>query len=151
MRWDQGRSNSKVDLKVPQKEEFALKQWFLTFFRSLMLWESAKSYGFCLGKWHIYQATYIFRKFMDPHGSEIENATLKNERATGRTHDVVLGMSCCWVWGSFKNSWRPKIKTKQPFLKGTASTQSVATMGPQMKISLGVYTGNHKSSQIPSF
>lgn len=42
------------------------------------------------------ELTYIFRKFMDPHGSQIENATLKEERVTDETHNMALGMSYCW-------------------------------------------------------
>lgn len=31
---------------------------------------------------------------MDPHGPQIENATLKEERVTDKIHHVVLGMTC---------------------------------------------------------
>lgn len=47
---------------------------------------------------------------MDPHGSQIENASLKEEKVRDKTHNVVLGMSC-------RNSWRPKIQQSSLSLK----------------------------------
>ena len=130
MAWNQGRSNSKMDLKKPQKGEFARKQGFLTFFRSLMLWGSDKRCSVCLGKRHLYKIDINFQKIHRPHRSQIENATLREERVTDKTHDVVLGLSCLQVGGSFENSWRPAIKTKHSFFKGSVSAQSIATVGP---------------------
>jgi len=74
---------------------------------------------------------------MDPYGSQIKNATLKEERVTDKIYREFLGLGCCLVGGSFENSWMPTIKTKLFFFKSSASVQSIATMGPTDEDFLG--------------
>lgn len=95
--------------------------------------------------------TYIFRKFLDPHGSHIANATLK-ERVTDETQNMALGMSCCWVGGSCENSWRPTIKQNSLSLKAQPVLQVLLLWDPSMKTSWGLnkesdmHTQKHHSS-----
>lgn len=71
---------------------------------------------------------------MDPHGSQIENAFLKEEKVRDKTHNVVLGMN------ELVEQLEAKNTTKRSFFKGAACTPSVATGEPQTKISSGVLT-----------
>lgn len=88
---------------------------------------------------------------MDPHGSPIENVTLKEERVRDKTHNMFLRMSCRWVGGSFENSWRPTIKKSGFSLNIQPLLKVLLPWDPQMKTSWGVYKVYDMYSQIPLF
>lgn len=83
---------------------------------------------------------------MDPHGPQIENATLKDEKVTDETHNVALGMSCCCVGGSFENSWRPTIKQSSISLKAQPLLKVLLPWDPLMKTSWGMHSQKDHSS-----
>lgn len=93
------------------------------------------------------ELTYIFRKFMDPHGSQVENAILKEERVTDETRNMALGISCCWVGGSFENSWRSTIKQSSLSLKTHPLLKVLLPWDPQMKTSWGLKESDNHSQK----
>lgn len=142
MEQDQGRSGSEMNLKGPQKEEFALQQRFLAFLRTLMLWES-ESHGSCLGKRH--------RGFQELHGpSWISNGKCHPSGSEGdRLHTQCgLRQGLVAVGGSFENSWRPTVKTGQIFF---IKAQPLFNILLLWALRGRLAKGSHLHSQTPSF
>lgn len=95
--------------------------------------------------------TYIFRKFLDPHGSHIANATLK-ERVTDEAQKYGLRNELLLGRGSCENSWRPTIKQNSLSLKAQPVLQVLLLWDPSMQTSWGLnkesdmHTQKHHSS-----